>query len=118
MDTVIEKKHILMAKRNCALLKAKLNININTKFIEYFDGVKVRIYRSKSAKDKILPALVFYHGGGWKYCSIGKYTYEIIGIAIPLPRIMIHFVIELLKTVFFNNEFAFITRFIGLYFSV
>lgn len=35
-----------------------------------FDGVDVRVYRPKDqGKDEILPALVFFHGGGWVFGS-------------------------------------------------
>jgi acetyl esterase len=37
-----------------------------------FDGVNVRIYTPKSEKQE-LPALIFYHGGGFVFGSIGEY---------------------------------------------
>ena len=37
------------------------------------DGIKVRIYLPKSAKkDDKLPVMVYYHGGGYVFGSVGN----------------------------------------------
>ncbi|XP_048745738.2 arylacetamide deacetylase-like [Ostrea edulis] len=55
------------------LRSAKLDIDpadTVTSVDDTFDGVDVRVYRPKNQKsDEILPALVFYHGGGWVFGS-------------------------------------------------
>lgn len=38
-----------------------------------FDGVPVRIYKPKGQKAKVLPGVVFYHGGGWVLLDVGMY---------------------------------------------
>ena len=36
-----------------------------------FDGIPVRVYRPSDALNETLPAIVYYHGGGWTLGSIG-----------------------------------------------
>lgn len=53
----------------------KKNLWISQSVDETFDGVDVRVYRPKDqGKDEILPALVFFHGGGWVFGSRGTYN--------------------------------------------
>ncbi len=37
----------------------------------HFNGVGVRVYKPLHQTANA-PAIVFYHGGGWVFCSIGK----------------------------------------------
>lgn len=37
-----------------------------------FDGIPVRVYKPSDALNETLPAIVFYHGGGWVVGSIGQ----------------------------------------------
>ena len=43
---------------------------------DVFDGIPVRIYRPEFRMNDA-PAIVFFHGGGWVFCSIGKTVLEI-----------------------------------------
>lgn len=37
-----------------------------------FDGVPVRLYLPCVPSAALRPATIFFHGGGWIYCSIGR----------------------------------------------
>ncbi|XP_052104185.1 arylacetamide deacetylase-like [Mytilus californianus] len=38
-----------------------------------FDGVKVRLYYPTTSEEKMIPAVVYFHGGGWVFLDADKY---------------------------------------------
>ncbi|OWF35358.1 arylacetamide deacetylase-like [Mizuhopecten yessoensis] len=56
---------------------------------ELFDGVKVRLFVPRDLTDKQdLPALVFYHGGGWIIGSVEQYSLFTKRLSTSLPVIV------------------------------
>ncbi len=44
-------------------------------------GVLVRIYKPKNASNKVLPVIVYYHGGGWVIADLDTYESSPIALA-------------------------------------
>ena len=66
-----------------SLLAAASRLNKNNSYSDRLKindtkifGVSVRIYKpvnySEDAEDALLPGLIYFHGGGWTFGSLGK----------------------------------------------
>lgn len=44
-----------------------------------FGRVPVRLYRPRAPSAGLRPGAIFFHGGGWLYCSIGRAARGICG---------------------------------------
>lgn len=53
----------------------ELYLNIEQIYDTKLAGVDVRIYEPTKGKNSDRPALVYYHGGGWSWLSIGKHSF-------------------------------------------
>ncbi|CAC5405432.1 unnamed protein product [Mytilus coruscus] len=42
---------------------------------DVFDGVKVRLYYPTTSEEKLIPAVVYFHGGGWVFLDADKYDH-------------------------------------------
>ncbi|XP_052058402.1 neutral cholesterol ester hydrolase 1-like [Mytilus californianus] len=72
---------------------------------EYFDGIKVRIYRPLASKDKVLPAMVYYHGGGWIYMSVNSYDPLTTAISLKANIVVISVEYRLMPDYIFPSQF-------------
>ncbi|CAC5392702.1 NCEH1 [Mytilus coruscus] len=72
---------------------------------EYFDGIKVRIYRPLASKDKVLPAMVYYHGGGWIYMSVNSYDPLTTAISLKANIVVISVEYRLMPDYRFPRQF-------------
>ena len=58
-----------IASKGAFLLKHDEHVNVENVFI---DGIRVRVYTPRNTDSKSLPAIIYYHGGGFFMGFVGK----------------------------------------------